>query len=47
MKNNDRLLVRLPKKAKELIKTKAQEEKISISAFVRNKIFRTYVEVNK
>ena len=44
MKNDDKLLVRLPKKAKELIKTKAQNENISLSAFVRNNLYDKYVE---
>ncbi len=47
MKNDETLRLRIPKEAKELIRTKAQEDNVSISAFVRNKIFRTYVEVNK
>tara|TARA_R100001440_G_scaffold40771_1_gene60510 strand:- start:102 stop:239 length:138 start_codon:yes stop_codon:yes gene_type:complete len=45
MKNDSNLHIRLPKEDKLIILAEAQRQRLSLSAFVRNKIFRNYVEV--
>jgi len=45
MKNDSNLHIRLPKEDKLIILAGAEKERLSVSAFVRNKIIRNYVKI--
>ena len=43
-KHNSTLTIRLPREEKAILKKRAEEHRLTLSAYLRSKIFKDYVE---